>query len=54
MVEVTAPWMRECKRLLAWIAGQMRCQSVHPGGQANRHRVHLLGFASNLHTVDVL
>ncbi|MFF2407667.1 DUF2786 domain-containing protein [Streptomyces sp. NPDC058092] len=54
VVEVTAPWMRECKKLLSWIASQMRCQSVYPGGQANRHRVHLFGFASDLHAVEVL
>ncbi|MFC8074643.1 DUF2786 domain-containing protein [Streptomyces sp. NPDC057307] len=54
VVEVTAPWMRECKRLLAWIANAMRCQSIYPGGKANRHRVHLFGFASDLQAVDVL
>ncbi|MFJ5225114.1 DUF2786 domain-containing protein [Streptomyces sp. NPDC088400] len=54
VVEVTAPWMREGKRLLAWIAGAMRCHSIYPGGKANRHRVHLFGFASDLHAVEVL
>ncbi|SCK47853.1 Protein of unknown function [Streptomyces sp. WMMB 714] len=54
VVEATAPWMRECKRLLAQIALQMRCQAVYPGGKSNRHRVHLFGFASDLHSVEVL
>lgn len=54
VVEVTAPWMRECKRLLAWIADAMRCHAIYPGGKANRHRVHLFGFASDLQAVEVL
>ncbi|MEV6126309.1 DUF2786 domain-containing protein [Streptomyces violaceusniger] len=54
VVEVTAPWMSECKRLLAAIAMQMRCQAIYPGGKSNRHRVHLFGFASDLHAVEVL
>ncbi|MFD8332948.1 DUF2786 domain-containing protein [Streptomyces solisilvae] len=54
VVEVTAPWMRECKRLLASIAMQLRCQAISPGGKANQHRVHLFGFASDLHAVEVL
>ncbi|MFI0815370.1 DUF2786 domain-containing protein [Streptomyces sp. NPDC021098] len=54
VVEVTAPWMRECKRLLSSIARELRCQAVYPGGKAHRHRVHLFGFESDLHAVDVL
>lgn len=54
VVDVTAPWMRECKRLLSWIADAMRCHAIYPGGQANRHRVHLFGFASDLQAVEVL
>ncbi|MEV4867684.1 DUF2786 domain-containing protein [Streptomyces syringium] len=54
VVDVKAPWMRECKRLLASIAFEMRCQAVYPGGRANRDRVHLFGFAADLHAVHVL
>ncbi|RLV09837.1 hypothetical protein CTZ27_00785 [Streptomyces griseocarneus] len=54
VVEVTAPWMRECKRLLGLIALEMRCQAVYPGGKSNRHRVHLFGFAADLQAVSVL
>ncbi|WP_055613179.1 DUF2786 domain-containing protein [Streptomyces phaeochromogenes] len=54
VVEVVAPWMGECKRLLSAIAFAMRCQPVYPGGKANKHRVHLFGFPSDLHSVEVL
>ncbi|QIK06136.1 DUF2786 domain-containing protein [Streptomyces sp. ID38640] len=54
VVEVTAPWMRECQRLLGSIASRLRCQAISPGGKANRHRVHLFGFASDLHAVEIL
>ncbi|MGW1196366.1 DUF2786 domain-containing protein [Streptomyces sp. NPDC002536] len=54
MVDVTAPWMRECQRLLAAIGVAMRCQAVYPGGKANRHRVHLFGFAPDLESVMIL
>ncbi|MFD3309436.1 DUF2786 domain-containing protein [Streptomyces sp. NPDC058694] len=54
VVEVVAPWMGECKRLLSAIAFAMRCHPVYPGGKANKHRVHLFGFPSDLHSVEVL
>jgi len=54
VVEVVSPWMTECKRLLSSIAYAMRCHPIYPGGKANRHRVHLFGFASDLHSVEVL
>ncbi|MDX3134032.1 DUF2786 domain-containing protein [Streptomyces europaeiscabiei] len=52
--EMVAPWMSECKRLLSSIAYAMRCHPVYPGGKANKHRVHLFGFDSDLHSVEVL
>ncbi|MFG3031721.1 DUF2786 domain-containing protein [Streptomyces sp. NPDC048253] len=54
VVEVVSPWMSECKRLLSAIAYAMRCHPIYPGGKANKHRVHLFGFASDLHSVEVL
>lgn len=54
VVDVTAPWMRECKRLLAAIAQEIRCQAVYPGGKTNRQRVHLFGFPTDLGTVEIL
>ncbi|MFJ9242927.1 DUF2786 domain-containing protein [Streptomyces sp. NPDC101776] len=54
VVEVVSPWMRECKRLLSSIAYAMRCHPIYPGGKANTHRVHIFGFASDLHSVEVL
>ncbi|MFI6699970.1 DUF2786 domain-containing protein [Streptomyces sp. NPDC050509] len=54
VVDVVAPWARECKRLLSAIAFAMRCQPIYPGGKANKGRVHLFGFTSDLHSVDVL
>jgi hypothetical protein len=54
VVEVVAPWMGECKRLLSAIAFAMRCHPIYPGGKANKHRVHLFGFPSDLHSVEVL
>ncbi|MER5431757.1 DUF2786 domain-containing protein [Streptomyces sp. NPDC002588] len=54
VVEVVAPWMGECKRLLSAIAYAMRCHPIYPGGKANKHRVHLFGFASDLHSVEIL
>lgn len=52
--EVASPWMGECKRLLSAIAYAMRCHPIYPGGKANKHRVHVFGFASDLHSVEVL
>ncbi|WP_158713404.1 DUF2786 domain-containing protein [Streptomyces sp. NRRL F-525] len=54
VIEVVAPWMRECKLLLSSIAYAMRCHPIYPGGKANSHRVHIFGFASDLHSVEVL
>ncbi|MFI6016778.1 DUF2786 domain-containing protein [Streptomyces sp. NPDC051287] len=54
VIEVVAPWMGECKRLLSAIAYAMRCHPIYPGGKANKHRVHIFGFASDLHSVEVL
>jgi hypothetical protein len=54
VVEVLSPWMGECKRLLSAIAYAMRCHPIYPGGKGNKHRVHLFGFASDLHSVEVL
>lgn len=54
VVEVGSPWMSESKRLLSSIAYAMGCHPIYPGGKANRHRVHLFGFAADLHSVEVL
>ncbi|MFF6803879.1 DUF2786 domain-containing protein [Streptomyces sp. NPDC012616] len=54
VVEVVPPWVGECKRLLSAIAFAMRCHPIYPGGKANKRRVHLFGFASDLHSVEVL
>ncbi|MFJ9897361.1 DUF2786 domain-containing protein [Streptomyces sp. NPDC091280] len=54
VIEVVAPWMGECKRLLSAIAYAMRCHPIYPGGKANKHRVHIFGFATDLHSVEVL
>ncbi|MDR3080665.1 MAG: DUF2786 domain-containing protein [Streptomyces sp.] len=54
VVDVHPPYVKEARRLLSWIAGEMRCTAVYPGGKANRHRVHLFGFEADLHAVEVL
>ncbi|MHA4774584.1 DUF2786 domain-containing protein [Streptomyces sp. MSC1_001] len=54
VVDVYPPYVKEARRLLSWIAGEMRCTAVYPGGKDNRHRVHLFGFEADLHAVEVL
>ncbi|NEB83299.1 DUF2786 domain-containing protein [Streptomyces anulatus] len=54
VVDVYPPYVKEARRLLSWIAGEMRCRSVYPGGKENRHRVHLFGFEADLHATEVL
>ncbi|MEU7160285.1 DUF2786 domain-containing protein [Streptomyces chrestomyceticus] len=54
VVEVHPPYAKEMRRLLSWIAGAMRCRSVHPGGKANRHRAHLFGFEGDIQASEVL
>ncbi|MGW4174670.1 DUF2786 domain-containing protein [Streptomyces rubiginosohelvolus] len=54
VVEVHPPYVKEARRLLSWIAGEMRCSAVYPGGKDNRHRVHLFGFEADLHATEVL
>ncbi|MGA5196537.1 DUF2786 domain-containing protein [Streptomyces exfoliatus] len=54
VVDVHPPYVKEARRLLSWIAGEMRCSAVYPGGKANRHRVHLFGFEADLHATEVL
>ncbi|MFE4588878.1 DUF2786 domain-containing protein [Streptomyces laurentii] len=54
VVDLYAPYVKEARRLLSWIAGEMRCSAVYPGGKDNRHRVHLFGFEADLHAVEVL
>ncbi|WP_370415346.1 DUF2786 domain-containing protein [Streptomyces fradiae] len=54
VVEVHPPYAKEMRRLLSWIAEVMRCRSVYPGGKANRLRVHLFGFESDIQASEVL
>ncbi|MGA5066376.1 DUF2786 domain-containing protein [Streptomyces exfoliatus] len=54
VVDVHPPYVKEAQRLLSWIAGEMRCVAVYPGGKDNRHRVHLFGFEADLHATEVL
>ncbi|MFJ5142041.1 DUF2786 domain-containing protein [Streptomyces sp. NPDC088707] len=54
VVDVYPPYVKEARRLLSWIAGEMRCSAVYPGGKDNRHRVHLFGFEADLHATEVL
>ncbi|MET8409444.1 DUF2786 domain-containing protein [Streptomyces sp. NPDC005195] len=54
VMDIAPPWVGECKRLLSSIAYAMRCHPIYPGGKADKHRVHLFGYASDLHSVEVL
>lgn len=54
VMDIAPPWVGECKRLLSFIAYAMRCHPIYPGGKADKHRVHLFGYASDLHSVEVL
>ncbi|MFE9661435.1 DUF2786 domain-containing protein [Streptomyces sp. NPDC005955] len=54
VVDVHPPYVKEGRRLLSWIANEMRCRAVYPGGKEHRHRVHLFGFEADLHATAVL
>ncbi|THA77100.1 DUF2786 domain-containing protein [Streptomyces sp. A0642] len=54
VVDVHPPYVKEARRLLSWIAHEMRCHAIYPGGKDNRHRVHLFGFDADLHATEVL
>ncbi|WSA80461.1 DUF2786 domain-containing protein [Streptomyces sp. NBC_01799] len=54
VMDIAPPWVGECKRLLSSIAYALRCHPIYPGGKADKHRVHLFGYASDLHSVEVL
>ncbi|GHF32933.1 DUF2786 domain-containing protein [Streptomyces griseoluteus] len=54
IVDLYPPYVKEGRRLLARIGYEMRCRSVYPGGKANRHRVHLFGFETDIQATEVL
>ncbi|MFD5552656.1 DUF2786 domain-containing protein [Streptomyces sp. NPDC127068] len=54
VVDVHPPYVTEGRRLLSWIANEMRCRAVYPGGTEHRHRVHLFGFEADLQATAVL
>ncbi|MFJ8989969.1 DUF2786 domain-containing protein [Streptomyces sp. NPDC102279] len=54
IIDLYPPYLKEGRRLLARIGYEMRCRSVYPGGQDNRHRVHLFGFETDLQATEVL
>ncbi|MFD3939524.1 DUF2786 domain-containing protein [Streptomyces sp. NPDC058611] len=54
VVDLHPPYVKEVRRLLAWISSEMRCRSVYPGGKNNKHRVHLFGFEADIQASEVL